>query len=150
MRVSRRRGQLRLRLLPPEAAALGQLFDELDALIADPQPEDPVVQRLYPAAYRDDDAAEREYRELTETSLREEQSERLAACRADLASGSEIGLDADAATRWIQALNDLRLAIGTRLGVTEDDVPAGEHESRTIYYWLTHLQDDIVQGLMGR
>ena len=150
MRVSRRRGQLRLRLLPPEAAALGQLFDELDALIADPQPEDPVVQRLYPAAYRDDEAAEREYRELTETSLREEQSERLAACRADLASGSDIGLDADAGTRWIQTLNDLRLAIGTRLGVTEDDVPAGEHESRTIYYWLTHLQDDIVQGLMGR
>ena len=150
MRVSRRRGQLRLRLLAPEAEALGQLFDELDSLIADPQPEDPVVQRLYPAAYRDDEAAEREYRELTETSLREEQSERLAACRADLASGTEIGLDAEAGTRWIQALNDLRLAVGTRLGVTEDDVPSGEHESRMIYYWLTHLQDDIVQALMHR
>ena len=148
MRVTRRRGQLRLRLLPPEAEALGQLFDELDSLIADPQPEDPVVQRLYPAAYRDDEAAEREYRELTESSLREEQAERLAACRADLASGTEIGLDAEAGTRWIQALNDLRLAVGTRLGVTEDDVPSGEHESRMIYYWLTHLQDDIVQALM--
>ena len=148
MRVTRRRGQLRLRLLAPEAEALGQLFDELDSLIADPQPEDPVVQRLYPAAYRDDEAAEREYRELTESSLREEQAERLAACRADLASGTEIGLDAEAGTRWIQALNDLRLAVGTRLGVTEDDVPSGEHESRMIYYWLTQLQDDIVQALM--
>jgi hypothetical protein len=75
-------------------------------------------------------------------------------CRADLAGAGEVELaDPDAARRWIQLLNDLRLALGTRLGITEDD----DHEldptdvraqPRLVYYWLTAVQDSVVQGLM--
>jgi hypothetical protein len=51
-------------------------------------------------------------------------------------------------------LNDLRLALGTRLGITEDDDPDLDPvdpaaQSRVIYYWLTALQDSVVQGLMS-
>jgi Domain of unknown function (DUF2017) len=53
------------------------------------------------------------------------------------------------------ALNDARLALGTRLGVTEDpeyesiadsDPDAGAY---AVYGWLTWVQDDLVQVLLA-
>jgi hypothetical protein len=47
-------------------------------------------------------------------------------------------------------LNDLRLALGTRLGITEDDDHVVERpdDPRVVYYWLTGIQDAVVQALM--
>lgn len=155
MKVTRRRGRLRLHLEPVEVELLSNLFDELDAVLDGAvDPTDEVLLRLYPAAYPADAAAEAEYRALTEESLRTDRIDRMAACRADLAGAGEVDLaDPDAARRWIQLLNDLRLALGTRLGITEDD----DHEldptdpqtqPRLVYYWLTAVQDSVVQALM--
>lgn len=144
-----------LRLEPAEVELLSMLFDELDALLDDTgETDDEVLQRLNPAAYPDDEAAEAEYNALTASGLRAERDERTAACRADLSRSPDVELtDPDAGRRWIQVLNDLRLALGTRLGVTEDD----EHEidasdpdakQRLVYYWLTSVQDSVVRGMM--
>jgi uncharacterized protein DUF2017 len=156
VKVARRHGRLRLRLEAEEQTLVSMLLDELDAVLeGDAEPDDAVLQRLYPAAYRDDPEAETEFRSLTESSLRTGRSERIAACRADLAGGSDIDLsDADAGRRWIQVLNDVRLALGTRLGITEDDEPDLDPtdpaaQPWVIYYWLTAVQDAVVQGLMG-
>lgn len=156
MKVSRRHGRLRLRLEAEEQTLLSMLLDELDAVLeGDAGADDAVLQRLHPAAYRDDPEAETEFRSLTESSLRTGRSERIAACRADLAVGTDIDLsDADAARRWIQVLNDVRLALGTRLGISEDDEPDLDPtdpaaQPWVIYYWLTAVQDAVVQGLMG-
>jgi hypothetical protein len=154
VKVFRRRGRLRLRLDPVENVLLSRLIDELDTMLAEPVGEDDVLKRLYPAAYRDDSEAELEFRSLTETSLRTERTERIAACRADLAQSDEIDLtDEDAGRRWIQVLNDLRLALGTRLGISEDDDhdldPSDpQTQPRVVYYWLTAVQDSVVSGLM--
>jgi Domain of unknown function (DUF2017) len=155
VKVSRRHGHVRLHLDPAEAELLARLFDELDALLDGAgDPDDEVLRRLFPAAYPQDERAEAEYRQLTETTLRAERSERIAACRAELATSTDVELaDPDSGRRWIQALNDLRLALGTRLGVTEDDdreVDPGDPAAQPwlVYYWLTHLQDSLVQGLM--
>jgi hypothetical protein len=156
VKVTNRHGRLRLRLEPEELTLLSLLLDELDAVLESPADSDQaVVQRLYPAAYRDDVEAELEFRSLTESTLRTGRSERIAACRADLATGPDIELsEPDAGRRWIQVLNDLRLALGTRLGITEDDEPDLDPTDpatrpRVIYYWLTAVQDSVVQGLMG-
>jgi hypothetical protein len=154
VKVFRRRGRLRLRLDPVENVLLSRLIDELDTMLAEPVGEDDVLKRLYPAAYRDDSEAELEFRSLTESSLRTERIERIAACRADLAQSDEIDLtDEDAGRRWIQVLNDLRLALGTRLGISEDDDhdldPSDpQTQPRVVYYWLTAVQDSVVSGLM--
>ncbi|HZC72314.1 MAG TPA: DUF2017 family protein [Jatrophihabitans sp.] len=156
MKVTRRRGRLQLRLEPIEVDLLSILLDELDALLdgsADAD-DDGVLQRLNPAAYPDDEASEREYRELTAAGLRTDRSERTAACRADLSRSGDIDLsDPDAGRRWLQVLNDLRLALGTRLGITEDDThevdpddPAAQ--SRVVYAWLTAVQDSLVHGML--
>jgi hypothetical protein len=151
MKLSRK-GGLRLRLDPVEVSVLSALLGQLGPVLAGENPDDPVVQRLYPSAYPDDAGAETEYRSITEPGLRGERLERAQACAADLA-GPDVDLsDPAAATRWIQVLNDLRLVLGTRLGVTEDDPdfdPSDPSEQpRMVYHWLTGVQDAVVHAIM--
>ncbi|WP_375478883.1 DUF2017 family protein [uncultured Jatrophihabitans sp.] len=171
MRVTGRRGRARLRLEPVEAQLLLGLFDELDTLLAEPAPgsaasfgapgsaptagsDAEVLARLFPAAYPDDESAAAEFRALTETSLRSARGDRIGACRVELAGGRDVELaDPEVGRRWIQVLNDLRLALGTRLGVTEDDDHVIDpddpgHQDRLVYHWLTAVQDSIVQTLL--
>ena len=66
---------------------------------------------------------------------------------------TQVELDADGGQRWIQVLNDLRLVLGTRLGITEEDgdldPAAPDFQQRSVYYWLTALQDSLVRALMA-
>ena len=142
-----------MRLHGVEAATLRTLLIQLSEIV-EAEDDDAVVDRLYPAAYRDDAAAERDYREFTFDSLREDRRLRTAACRAEMDAGTELDLDAEAARRWLQVLNDLRLWFGIELGITEEDEPAfdpadPDHEQRLLYYWLTEFQDELVQALMA-
>jgi hypothetical protein len=155
VRVTRRRGHARIRLEPVESGLLATLFDDLDGALRNLPDDDAVRQRLFPAAYRTDDRASAEFRSLTEDSLREVKAERLAECRAELPSGAgDVDLDDGAAQRWLAVLTDLRLAIGTRLNVSEDDDPAIDPDApdaqvRVIYHWLTALQDSLVHAVMS-
>jgi hypothetical protein len=116
---------------------------------------DAIRRRLAPDGYRDDPDAADEFRRMTADTLRTERDERIAACQAELATSGEVDItDPDTSRRWIQVLNDLRLAFGTRLGVTEDDGPDldpddPDVELRAIYHWLSAVQDSVVSELMG-
>jgi hypothetical protein len=155
VKVSRRRGALRLQFDEVEAVVLAALFDEvalaLDSdVLAD---DDPVRQRLFPAAYQDDAEADAEYRDLTEAGLRADRADRARACAEQLRPGAaDLTLAGEDGERWIQSLNDLRLALGTRLGITEDDPDPDpddpNFQERSAYYWLTALQDSLVRALM--
>lgn len=156
MRVSRRQGAVRLRFEAVEATLLSSLLQDLVTLLdVDERPSaDSVVRRLFPDGYRDDPEAAAEFRELTEASLRQDRRSRAGVCRDELtASHGDLVLDPEPGERWIQVLNDLRLAIGTRLGITEDDDHDIDPETsdagpRTIYLWLTATQESLVQALM--
>ena len=55
----------------------------------------------------------------------------------------------EVAQRWLIVLNDMRLALGTRLGVTaegfeEIDPDDPEAAARAAYYWLTAIQDELL------
>jgi hypothetical protein len=152
----RRRGEvIRLRLDPIETGLLVGLFDELAELVdSDTAAADAARQRLFPAGYLDDDAAEVEFRSLTELTLQTERSQRVQQCAADLAgTARELELTDETGRRWIQVLNDLRLVLGTRLDVTEDGGPDVDADDRAagqlaVYYWLTAVQDSLVGALM--
>jgi hypothetical protein len=161
MRINRERSGARIRLEDGEAGTLTALITDLtDALGPGVLAvDDPVAQRLFPAGYADaDDAAA--FRELTETGLRDERLERAAQCVAELAAStphrrySDLHLDAEAVERWIKVLNDLRLAIGTRIGVTEDDAYSSPRADSpraagwAIYSYLTGVQDSLVRTLL--
>jgi hypothetical protein len=136
---------------------LGELLDDLQPEALDPG--DPVRERLFPPGYRDaaEDAAT--FRDLTEESLRADRIQRAEQCLADISAnrtswrGTEVVLDAEAAERWLRVLNDMRLALGTRLGVGDEDdyrLHRGDPQLRVRarYIWLTGLQDLLVQSLL--
>jgi hypothetical protein len=87
---------------------------------------------------------------MTEDLLRDERVQRARDCAAEVA-GADVQLDPEAGDRWIRALNDLRLVLGTRLGVSEDD--DSDHQNGpdaqdwAVYHWLTWLQDSMVVAL---
>ena len=156
MKLDRKHGKLRLRLEDVEVEVLESLFDQLEAMLdgTDGDGAEAIRARLSPAAYRDDAKAQAEYERLTARTLRTDRDERLAECRAELEAGTDVDItDPDSARRWLQVLNDLRLALGTRLQVTEDERPAPdldgpEGELWAVYHWLTAVQDTVVGGLM--
>jgi hypothetical protein len=115
-------------------------------------PEDPVLARLFPDAYRDDQGASAEFRRYTEAGLREGKRAAAETVLETLGEGGEILLDAEQAQAWLRSLNDLRLALGTRLDITEDtleqiDWDDPRNAGYAAYDWLTYLQESLVVAL---
>jgi hypothetical protein len=149
VKARRKNALIRVDLTGTEASLLAAMLDDFGLLLDEPDPADPVIQRLYPDGYTDDDEASQEYRELVESDLGTERSGRLQACRAELPEGGgRFELDAEAADRWLRVLNDLRLALGTRLEITEDSELDETDPSANIYSWLTAVQDTLILHVM--
>ena len=79
--------------------------------------DDPVLQRLFPVAYPDDEDRETEYRLLVRDELR---SSHEAALTALEESADAERLDEEQLLAWMRAVNEVRLVLGTRLDVTEE------------------------------
>jgi hypothetical protein len=150
VKVVRKAQLLRVDLAEAESSLLAGLLDDFTAMLAVPDLADPVYQRLYPDGYTDDDEASAEYRELVEADLQAGRAGRLQSCRAELPDGDgRISLDGEAADRWLRVLNDLRLALGTRLGITEESELDHTEPAVAIYHWLSAVQELLVEKLMG-
>jgi Domain of unknown function (DUF2017) len=119
-------------------------------------PEDPVLARLLPDAYSDDPEAAGEFRKYTEPALRSAKYEVAKQLLDTLPeAGGRIQLSNVEALAWLKALNDVRLALGVRLGVTEEfeeewaklkpDDP--QWTAYEVYAWLGAVQESLVQAL---
>ena len=154
---------------------------DLEALTAGVSaPEDPVLRRLLPDAYPDDAEASSDFRRFTQEGLvgRKHASAMLALRSltaaapqtdpsvAESAPGGhpldavpdepiEVVLGAEDAQSWLAALNDIRLALGVRLGVEQDDddrwaaLPDTDPRAtiHEVYSWLGWLQETLVRAL---
>ena len=145
--------------LPPTAEA-----DELAAMVGmsdsaldhEQLPDDPVLARLLPDAYSDDPDAAGEFRRFTESGLRSGKV-RCAQTLLDTlpASGGKVKLTSQEAEAWLRSLNDVRLALGVRLGVTDDydglDEDVEPDDPRfayvQVYQWLAYIQGSLVAAL---
>ena len=176
-----RRGVLWLRVEPVGVVVLNDLAQQLRDLVAPSVPDpsvvvdplaalvgieahtpvsdDPAVQRLFPAAYRDDDDASADFRRFTERSLREGKLHRAEVVLGGLArlgaGEGRLSLTAEEAQAWLGTLNDLRLVLASRLGVDDDEgqwrervasIPESQHLAM-LYDWLTWLQDSLLEAL---
>jgi Domain of unknown function (DUF2017) len=149
-------GEIVARVDAAEAGVLGLLLDQLEQLLeAEDVRDDAVLARLLPDGHRSDPAIAADYREMTESALRTAKTDDLATMRATIPDGGgELRLDTDQAGAWLRTSNDLRLALGTRLDVTEDteppdDVTSEEEQQLAVYYWLTGLQGSLVDALVA-
>lgn len=143
-------GGYRVHLARDERELLDLLAAELVQLV---MADDDAVSRLFPAAHRDDPTAEEEYRRLTRSALVDGRVGGLETLRSTVSADRLTQQEADA---WVGALNDLRLVLGERLGVTEDLYTAGIDPSDpraaelSVYGWLTWLQAELVEALASR
>ncbi|MFF9015227.1 DUF2017 domain-containing protein [Streptomyces sp. NPDC014870] len=133
-------------------------------------PSDPALKRLFPDAYADESeelrSASSEFRRYTENDLRaRKRQDALAVIRSLDALSSAAGegeavlkLTPDESRAWLGALNDLRLTIGTRLEVTDEDesgelyrLPDSDPRKPMVmaYLWLGALQESLVETLMS-
>lgn len=131
-------------------------------------PEDPVLARLLPDAYRDDVESAGEFRRFTERGLRDQKAENGLVVLESLRDGGlpdEVGADDDRTVEvelrpeevqaWLRTLTDIRLALATRLGVEDDDdaywasLPEDDPRSylHDIYDWLGFVQESLVLAL---
>ena len=119
-------------------------------------PEDPVLARLLPDAYRDDPEAAGEFRRYTEPALRSAKHRAAQEMLDTLPeTGGRIQLTQDQALSWLKALNDVRLALGVRLGVTEEfeeqwaslSTEDPQWAAFEVYAWLGAVQESLVQAL---
>lgn len=147
----------------PEADST-DVLDDLERLFAEVEtpnperPDDPVLARLLPDAYSDDDAKSGEFRKYTEASLREAKKYFAQTVLETLPpKGGRVKLTGDQARDWLRALNDVRLMFGVRLAVTEgfEDQIAGldRKDPRAaafeVYGWLGAVQESLVRALAG-
>ena len=181
MRILHRGGRTVVRFGRGESAWLAGLLRELvdlvdDGSLDDPlaglgtpraRPLDPALARLLPDGYRAPGATDptsgggpdvdEEFRRLTEGDLRAGKREAARTVLAALPPGSATGSAAQVALEppqvevWIGALNDLRLALGARLGLFGDPPsvpPDAVRASTASYDVLTWLQDGLVSEIM--
>jgi hypothetical protein len=133
---------------------------ELDAMLGlSPRtraPLDPALARLLPDAYRDDPDAAGEFRRYTEQSLRSAKQETARTVLDTLPpDGGPVKLSRDEAQSWLRTLNDVRITLGVRLGVTEEfedewrqlDPLDPRATAFEVYAWLGDVQESLVQAL---
>ena len=147
-----------------EIELLRTIPDEVRRALEKPtSKDDPVYNRLFPSAYLDptEESAEQEWQELVHPELLQS---RLAALelvtttleRAVTKRGrAEVELAPEEVEAWLGVVNDARLTLGTRLGVTEDaeaealDPSDPTAPTQAVYGWLTWFENDLVETLLG-
>jgi hypothetical protein len=140
-------GTYAIHLPDEERRLVADLVDQLrDVLMA--STDDATVRRLFPTAYHEDAERDREYQQLVRDELLERRLAALATVEAT-ASASEV--DEEGLTGWLTALNDLRLVLGTRLDVSEDDVEVDPEDplaaAHAVYHYLGMLLSEVVEAL---
>ncbi|CAN5628012.1 hypothetical protein BH10ACT1_BH10ACT1_19680 [soil metagenome] len=144
-------GRFDLVLDPELRETIASLLGELKELV-EGGPGDPSLRRLTPPAYLDDPDKDAEYQLLAGDELRTARHE---AIDAVLASMAEEQLSAEGLWAWLQSLNSLRLVVGTRLGIEDDEhdreVAVDDPDAGlwSIYDFATWLQHWIIKALEG-
>lgn len=157
-------------LLRNEMAAPGSV-DPFEAMLdfsgPTTEPEDPVLARLFPTAYPDDEEAAGEFRRFTEGGLRDAKARSASLVIDQLEDAGlppvltedgtwvDVELDDASAQAWLRSFTDVRLAIATRLGIEDGDedfwASLPDDDPRThvhdIYEWAGFLQETLVRAL---
>ena len=141
----RRDGSYDLDLDEQECAVLTRYLEQLrDLLMGD----DPALRRLFPPAYPDDPARDKEYQQLMRGELLESRFASIETMEATLGQKT---VDEATLTSWMQSINALRLVLGTLLDLGEEPVEVDPEDPQYalhgLYEYLGSLLYEIVKAL---
>ncbi len=126
---------------------------------ADP-PEDPVLHRLFPDAYRGDPVASADFRRFTQRELSDKKVAEarvvLAGLERTQSGSSEVRIPVEEVDVWLRTLTSLRLAVAVRLGISDPDsadelagLPDDDPRAfmASIYDWLGFAEETLITAL---
>ena len=105
------------------------------------------VKRLYPTAYPDDEELEAGYREMVHDQLLMQRLDGIDKLQASLEATT---IDIETADHWMNAINQCRLVLGTRLdvgeqeGVIDEDDP--DAQAKVVYQVLSHILEELTHA----
>jgi hypothetical protein len=109
---------------------------------------DPSAARVFPVAYPQETKAESDYRQMMGAHLLHRHRDALDTLTATV---DEPSLDEEEIHQWLDALEVLRLVLGTQLDVTENEIIVEESDPHApqvaVYRYLSMLQGEIVDSL---
>lgn len=144
------------------------LFAQLGISGSHVPPEDPVLRRLLPDGYTDDEEGSADFRRFTERTLSSAKVQNAEVVMASLTQAGldldepdgspdqiEVELDDEQVQAWLRSLTDVRLSLAVRLGIESDeDAEAVSHSDdeataamADIYDWLGFVQESLVMAL---
>ena len=138
----RRGNRVQICLSEDERDLVADLAEQFRSVLA--ADRDPDLRRLYPTAYPDDTHLDEDYMVLVHDDLL---TARLAAVDSVLATTSNRSIDAEELASWMHMFSGLRLLVGTRLDICEDDVfdpEDADAPSRALLVWLGYLLEEAV------
>lgn len=124
---------------------------------------DPVVDRLFPDIYPGLPEDSAEFRRYAEGDLKTGKIDQAGAILAALPDDGprEVRLDVETAEAWLRAINDARLAMGTRLDIRADtdleeelddavlhDPGSSRVFQLSVYAYLGYLQESLLNALL--
>lgn len=143
-----------IRISDEERDLLDHLVPQLRELLMSTAPSgnvDPMTRRLFPTAYNQDAKDDADYQELMRDRLLVSRLESLEILETTTRATT---LNAQELEAWANAINQLRLVLGTRLDVTEDDEPTDMDPDDpntaplATYHYLGHLLGEILDVRM--
>ena len=123
-------------------------------------PEDPALQRLFPTAYPSDADAAADFRRFTERDLRATKVAEATTVLRRLAETEQgrhqLRIPPTESDAWLRTLTSVRLAVATRLGITDSDAAEDLASVRaddprafmaSVYEWLGFAQETMIMAL---
>lgn len=153
--VTRSDAGVRVTLEPEETDVLNRLVEEMGDVLADEGLEDPVTERLFPSAH-DEPEEDAKFRELVGDQLRSGKAAALDVVKDTLSleGATDAVIEKDQVHAWLTVVTDIRLALGTRLEITEDDYARGldpddpKAPALAVFHWLAWLQESMLEAMM--
>ncbi|HVX18956.1 MAG TPA: DUF2017 family protein [Acidimicrobiales bacterium] len=143
-------GNFDLRIGTEERELLVRLMDDFQTAL-DEEADDPSLRRLFPPTYGDDAVLEAGFQMMAGDDLRRS---RIEAAATVAESARRDRLTEDEAVALAQALNAVRLVLGTRLDIDEEggEPPPPDDPSAPawhLYHYLSALLGELVDALAG-
>jgi hypothetical protein len=138
-----KQGAVKVRVEDGLRTLVGSLTDQLrEVLLVDDTDE---LRRLYPTAYPDDAELQAEFDGIVHDQLLMSRLDAIDVVEATL---NHDELTVDQADAWLTTINQIRLVLGTRLDVGEEDDPVIDEDderapAQMIYQVMSHVLEDL-------
>jgi len=139
-------GEMVVRLDDTMRILLERTSEELREVLLVNEPE--LTRRLYPTAYPDDEKLNEEYEDMVHDQLLMQRLDSIDELQATV--NDEV-ITLDTADAWMSTINQVRLVLGTRLDVGEDDSSQIDEtdpdaQGKVIYQVLSHILEELTRA----